>query len=206
MPAFQMSDEDWRRYRNYADRVTVVITPLEWLGAEDAADEDWVIVTQGAAWDQDWLVQQVFNIATVEDPDRVADHELKVRETHLSWGADGAGYEILLALASWAASSAAWDATKALGGSLRDRLGSAYQGDATTPLTEHEAEQRAHWVLQSRYKENATELTLTSIELRPPNMATVGMVDVSGWRYECDLVLDGNLVSLARIKRHKPSG
>lgn len=56
----QLTDADWFTYRNYADRVTVIITPVDQPVNEHEATEGWVIESGGSAWDQDWLVREVY--------------------------------------------------------------------------------------------------------------------------------------------------
>jgi len=198
------SDESWAAYRNYADRVTVTVVPVDHPSADHEADDAWVLISNGAAWDHDWLLRHVHELAAL-DPDEhggaEAPHILEVGERHSSWGADAAAVDILLFLAQWAATSAAWDATKALATRMQRRLDDGEASETEQPLTEAEAEARARWTTTARWKIAEDQLELVSIEIEPPAKAAVVLIDNNGWRYECDLVAIGNNVTTSRLKR-----
>lgn len=204
MSNYVLTDEQWTTYRNCADRVTVSIVPLEHPVYGDEATEAWVIVSPGAAWNVDWLVREVQALtaaASSQNDQPPGEHVLELREQHFNWGADAASYEILLFLAQWAATSAAWDATKALARKMQEKLDAKHQEVLERPLTEDEVEARARWIISARYKEPEERLMLLSVEIKLPANATAVFRAPSGWRYECDLVALGNQVVISRIKR-----
>jgi hypothetical protein len=132
------------------------------------------------------------------------DHVLHVKETHFSWGADAAAYEILLFLAQWAATSAAWDAAKALAMTMQRRIRvRAERTDEAVPLTDEDVERRALNAITDRYAESPDNLKLISAELRGASSASVVFRAASSWTYECDLEVFGEEVSITRIRRSR---
>jgi hypothetical protein len=203
----------WRSYRDSADLVTIVVRPVEspeQIDDEDAADtaEQWVVVSNGANWDQQWLVQEVEALGLSfpgGQAERRGDYVLRVNETRFSWGADTAQYEILLWLAEWAATSAAWDLLKGVSKKMASRLNDSRETTATEFLTDVEAEARARWLLSRRYGENDGSLVLETIETRDDGTATVSFSSPSQWEYEVDLILEDGIVTMARVKRSRRS-
>jgi hypothetical protein len=203
----QPTSDEWASYRNYADSVRVSIVPIEHPMYEDDAPESWVIESHGAAWDQDWLVREVYGISrasALPEREMAGEHVLKVQETHFSWGADAAAYEILLLIAQWAATSLAWDAAKGLAGRMQKRLrGREEDAGEAVPLTEEDAEFHVRHAINSRYSEPIDHLELVSLELTGSSVATVVLRATSGWTYECDLEVIGRDVAITRIKRSR---
>lgn len=188
---------------NYADNVTIAILPIEYASDTDP-DEQWVVVTSGAAWSPDWLGRSVEAIATrtdIDGRDYPAEYILDVQQKRYSWGADGAHYEILLWLAAWAATSGAWDVTKMLARTLAKKLKDSDASLLDETLPEPEAEERARWLVQARYKEKYDDLRVISVERLESGAATVVLRGASGCTYEVELHLEGRLVTLGRMKR-----
>lgn len=151
-----------------------------------------------------WLVGEVESIAKTVTDETASPHVLKFRSTQFEWGASGATYEILLFIAQWAATSLAWDATKAVARKMNDRLrGDELRPESIQPLTNEEVEGRARWLIQERYKEDITGLEVQAVELRLPDAATVELRADSGWVYEVDFDLECELVVVSRIKRRR---
>lgn len=201
-----MSDAAWSSYRSYADRVLVRIK-LVGSAADDAESiEEWFIESSGAAWEPDWLVRNVEAIpmnAGAGDQDVPAEYYIEVRERRMNWGAAGAVFDILLGLASWAATSVAWDATKSLAGQMYQRLSSANRNELVSrPLTDAEAAERATWLIASNYDEAAAALSIQSVELAG-STATVVLTSPTGWSYECDLEHHDDLVIVTRVRRSR---
>jgi hypothetical protein len=207
VPGSDVTNDEWSSYRNYADSVRISVVPVEHPMYEDDASEAWFIQSHGAAWDQDWLVRQVYEIsraAASPEHEMAGEHILKVEETHFSWGADAAAYEILLLVAQWAATSLAWDATKGLAILMQRRLRERDQGASETiALTEDDAEFRVRNAVKARYGDPSETLELVSLELKGSTSATVVLRAPSGWTYECDLEVIGENVAITRIKRSR---
>ncbi len=200
-------DDPWEAHHNYADLVTIVVTPVE-SPEETEGLEQWIVVSNGAAWAHDWLVREVEALALRFDTsgtERRGDYVLRVNQTRFSWGADAAQYEVLLWLAQWAATSAAWDALKALSKRMARHLSTAESANTANSLTETEAEYRARWLLNQRYNEAPDALTLVSIECNADGAAALVLTSSSGWRYELEFNVEDGLVSITRIKRSRPN-
>lgn len=201
------ADAAWKSHHNYADLVTIVVTPIETPDETDGP-EQWIVVSHGAAWDQDWLVREVeaLGLSFHEDHvDRRGDYVLRVNQTRFSWGADATQCEVFLWLAQWAATSAAWDALKSVSKRMAARLQDDGSATPAKALTEAEVDARARWLVSQRYQEVSDSLTLTSIETRADGTASIIFNAPSGWTYELDLSLDEALVTVARVKRSKTS-
>lgn len=205
----EMSDEDWAAYRSYADQVIVALTPVESPDQEDTGEE-WVIVSHGAAWEQNWLVREVESIGlgttSVNGEFVRGDYVLRVRETRFSWGADAASYQILLLLAQWAATSAAWDVLKSVASKMATRLSADESELPLEPLTDNEVENRGRWFIQARYGEDSGQLETSSVEITGGHSATVVLVSRTGWSYECDLAIESQLVTIGRVKKFRSNG
>jgi hypothetical protein len=195
------TDETWSAYRNYADQVIVNVRPVE-SPADEEGDEEFVILSGQAQWNQDWLVREVESLGYVRlnETSREPAYSLSIQERHTSWGADAASYTILLLVAQWALSSGLWDAVKLLGGKIASKaLSPGDQPDA--PLDEDEAVRRAKVVLYNRYSKPPDLLKLKSVELVEASRANLVFVDERANQYECDLIAKGPSVSVARIKK-----
>lgn len=204
---FVMNDGQWSQYRSYADRVSVVVTPVEdQLEATDP-DEFWLIETFATAWEQDWLVREVYQITArpSETGDvQPAPHWLDIHERRYSWGADSSAIEVLLFLIQAAATSAAWDATKLLARKMQRRLSDSREPGQELTLTDEEAERIARRALSARYGSPVvSEMSLTEIDIRLPSDATLQFASPNGWSYTCDLSVVGDDVTLTRVRRSK---
>jgi hypothetical protein len=201
----ELTAEQWAAYRNYADHVLVAIAGIE-MPDEDFGACEYLILSHGANWSQDWLVREVSEIAISRDEGGApvaTPHILQVRSTNFEWGPSSAAYEIILLISTWAATSAAWDATKLLARKLYERLAEAERiaGDAIKP-SEMEIENRAKWLIASRYQENSPTLKLESLEYtNDSSKFTVVIVAESGWTYELELEWVDEVVVVARVKR-----
>lgn len=107
--------------------------------------------------------------------------------------------DILVDLARWAATSAAWDATKAVAASLARRL-SGGADVPVSPLTDSEAVFRARWLVAERYEEDLDALVVTSVHIERESSAKV-VLEGRGWDYTCWLEVQEELVTLAGIRR-----
>lgn len=207
MSLIDMSDDEWVEYHNYADRVTIVIGPAsqsERSDEEEWNEEEWIVVAEGAAWSQDWLIRQVESITSTEIDGKPV-HLSYILDTSLkrtSWGAAGATYEIVLLIAQWAAASFAWDGLKAIAQRMDTKLREE-RLNPIEPLTDQEVESRARWVISSRYHEDFSELEIKLVEIVDQRSATVILTSKSGWTYECNIGLETNLAFIGRIKKYQ---
>lgn len=200
-----MNDAEWERYRNYADQVVIAVIPIDTPMDQDEADEEWLAISPGAGWSQEWLVREVESIALDFQQDgqpMPADHILKVRENRFSWGADAATTEILLWITSWAATSASWDLLKALTLRMSGKL-SEETSEPDRPLTADEVEGRARWIVQARFDEEMGSLELLAVETRDDGASVTLRSPNSGWTFEVDLALDQGIVAIARVKKRR---
>ncbi len=111
------NDEDWSTYRQYADEASVTVRVVSSPDDPEPV-ELWFVVAGCAAWDVDWLARQAHLIplsGLAQDKALLPDHCLDVHERRHEWGAASALIDIVLGIAVWAATSAAWDTTKAPG-------------------------------------------------------------------------------------------
>lgn len=190
------TDESWRAYRNYADQVVIQIKFLDETDQVTELDSSWVILTLGANWDQDWLLQQV---------EAIGDNRfyLQTRENRLSWGAEAASLQVILSVGEIAMTAALGAAIDRLATMLSHRLS---EGDAGEPLAEDEATERARWIIAKRYELDGESLIALSVEVEPPHAARVSLRGDNGETYDVELRREHGLVYVAKVKRSLPPG
>ena len=181
------ADDEYQRYRGYADQMVIFVRPIASLTDQEvpAGDCWFILAIGGASWDKDQLIRGAEQLVAPQP------YELKVRDTHTSWGFDAASYEISLQVAEWALTSAAWDVLKALVRQLANRLRG--QGKEAQSLSVLEVEGRAQWIISELYAEEYQDLQISSTEIRDEVSATIELVG-RYWRYEVDLELVDGLV------------
>jgi hypothetical protein len=109
--------------------------------------------------------------------------------------------DVVIGLGTWAATSAAWDVTKALAAELRGRLG-VRTAPHVPPLDEEEAIARACWLVAQRYGEDEGALTVDAVDT---NIDGGVQVVVTGeWEYTCRLEVRDGLAVIVRIMRCRP--
>ncbi|MEV0794501.1 hypothetical protein [Kribbella sp. NPDC050459] len=192
--------EDWEKYRNWADEVTVRLTFVtDQTGSEIV--EEWTMVPAGsAAWSQDWLVREVESLG--HDPDSGEPmYILKVRETKASWGFDAATQQILMEVSAAVLGAAAWEGLRALAKKVAERIRD--RGERPTTLSEEEAENRVRWLLSERYKIPDDGLRLKSIETDGVR-ASAQFIGPDGSTYQVGLELVDGLVTIDRTRRELP--
>jgi hypothetical protein len=153
-----------------------------------------VLVVQNATWVSDYAA----TVATALGDDRSS---ITVRT---GLGPDTRGPEItdvVIGLGTWAATSAAWDVTKALAAELRSRLG-ARTAPHIPPLDEDEATARARWLVVQRYGEDEGALTVDAVDTDIDG--GVQVVVTGEWEYTCWLEVRDGLAVIARIIRRRP--
>lgn len=153
-----------------------------------------VLMAHNAAWASDYAAV----VATVLGDDRSS---IAVRTDP---GPDTRGPEItdvVIGLGTWAATSAAWDVTKALAAELRSRLG-ARTAPHVPPLDEDEAIARACWLVVQRYGEDEGALTVDAVDTDIDG--GVQVVVTGEWEYTCWLEIRDGLAVIARIIRRRP--
>lgn len=204
----RMSEQEWQEYRNSPNQVLVVVTPTEYPG-QGPADSEWILASTEAAWSPEWLTKEVESIplGLSEETQGLpsSPYSLQARETRFNWGADAASFAVFLEIAQWAATSAAWDALKAVARKMSDRINADTEHQEDQELSDNEAEARARWLIHVRYEEDFGSLELISIEAFYPDSCTVVLRGNNGWTYECDLALTNGIVTLGRIKKSKTS-
>ena len=109
--------------------------------------------------------------------------------------------DVVIGLGAWAATSAAWDVTKAIAAKLRSRLG-ARTASHVPPLDEDEAASRACWIVVQRYGEDEGALTVDAVGTDIDGGVQVVMT--GEWEYTCWLETRDELVVIARIIRRRP--
>lgn len=107
--------------------------------------------------------------------------------------------DVVIGLGTWAATSAAWDVTKALAAELRRKLGSEPR---FPPLDEDEAAARACWLIVQRYGEDEGGLTIDAVDTDIDG--GVQVVVTGEWEYTCWLETRDELAVIARIIRRRP--
>ncbi|MGX1777348.1 hypothetical protein ACWIGW_34945 [Nocardia brasiliensis] len=153
-----------------------------------------ILVAQNATWMSDYAA----TVATALGDDRSS---IVVRNGE---GPDTRGPEVtdvLIGLGTWAATSAAWDVTKALAAQVRSRL-AARMATEVPPLDEGEAIARACWLVVQRYGEDEGALTVDAVDTDIDG--GVQVVVTGEWEYTCWLELRDGLVVTARIIRSRP--
>lgn len=201
--------ESWRQYRNYADQVWLEFRFVEHPTAP--SEEDWLVLAQGAAWDQDWLVSRIEELGHAppqqvegEPPRPLGEplYHMRIQDTKSSWGADGAALQVLVDVSIGVLGSAAFEGMKRLTREMADRLRGETQISPQGALTEDEAVERVRWMVSRRYSVPEIGLSLRSVELRSHDgAATVQLTDESGTTYSCNLVTLDGLVSFAKVRR-----
>ena len=202
----EWTEDRWAEHREYADRTTVQVDLIEDHTSLETSDAKWLVIANGSPGDREWLVREVELLAldgTRRGQSEPATYLLDTVSRRTSWGADGATLEIVLGIASWAGSSLAWDALKAIALKLRERLKGGPVPQSESNLAESEAIERAYWIVAQRYKENQPELDLVYCEANGPSAVVRYRSDDTGWVYEVHLETLEGLVYTAMCKRWK---
>jgi hypothetical protein len=119
-------------------------------------------IAQGQAWSEVPYLEALDPVSLEGSGPAHKPYVLDVKKTHFSWGADGAGASIVLAVANAAVNgvigAATWSALVAAFRSLNQL--SSY--DTDVPFERDEAIARARWRIQAAYDgANADDLRLT---------------------------------------------
>jgi hypothetical protein len=157
--------------------------------------EDWHIITADGAWDVATIEAQTRDIADAAG----AVTTVKVVPAVVPPRRGPDVLDVVVAIASWAATSAAWDAMKALASALARRLHGTIEIPAS-PLTDSEAVKCARWLVSERYGEDSTSLVVACVDISEDRSAQV-LLEGHGWDYACWLELcQDDLITLARIR------
>lgn len=166
--------------------------------------EEIVVGTQGAAWEEDWLVKQVEDVV-VEDWHR--EHEdseplynISVNRQRSNWGADQSTFSIWVDLGIGIAGSAIWDLTKLAARKMAARLKGVDGHSLDRPLTVEEISERTNWLLCRRFGLKWDDLKLISTDVKD-GAASVILVDRNATYYYCSFLLIDGLIDMVRFRR-----
>lgn len=159
---------------------------------DDAQQVEWHVVGGENTWDVAWLLSLSREIG---EPTGIHDaHRGRPKR-----GPSLEALDILVSIATWAATSAAWDATKAVGAALARHIAGGTKVPIV-PLTDSEAVARARWLVADRYGEDAEALVVEAVDVMAGNTAEVTLAG-AGWDYSCWLELHEELVTVSRVRR-----
>jgi hypothetical protein len=178
----------------------------------DSFDDLWVLdfdVT--APWSQDWLPSRVAEmVAGLSGDSGWVPHDLTVTQRYHSWGAAGAGQEVVLKLATMAAdgvvATLAYNAIRTLFADLTDRLTRDPLNKGYVQrreITMDEARERARWMVAQRYSRNLDSIRITGeSEDREDGSWVVELAD-ERHAYEVAVRLIDGLAPMTRIRRRE---
>jgi hypothetical protein len=201
------TDETWRDWSDYADRVTVEVRFKKWAGAEDA-DERWLLSTDGAAWPKDWLKREVVDLAAVDSSGGCCGggtYLLDSRERTTEWGASASVLEVVLTVAEGQLTEATWAALTVLSMKLADRLKKrrVEQGGFEDLEWDTEAASSAAFsAVRQLYDVAPDALDVRSVEQRDDGVMVVEVRDrASESVFTVDVRSPGGGVHLARVRK-----
>lgn len=159
-------------------------------------EQRWLLTVPEFQGDRDEPARVLLN-AIRSDDGRMGVHTLRDSRRYYSWGASGAGHELLLHIANLALDVSI---TLALQGLLR-RVRPRQNFEEHKPVDRSEAEQRARWHVTTAYELDVqAELDLVGEELTvDPPVWKIQLRD-SGFAYEVELEACG-MATFTRIAR-----
>jgi hypothetical protein len=209
------TDDSWRQWSDYADRVTVQVRFKTWLGADDA-DEFWAIESYGAAWPKDWLNRQLVELAAIDSSGGCCGsgtYALDSRESKTEWGASGGFFEAILTLAQDQLSNATWAALGALATHLTARLKKQRESEDWWAEVEWTDEQAREAALEGarqaalsavgRFREVPLNvLTVKSVEIQDDGAMVVEVRDSTGGSlFTAQVKSQDGVVFVARVRK-----
>ncbi|MGQ7298037.1 hypothetical protein [Quadrisphaera sp. KR29] len=196
---FSLDEEEWRAIRDYADRVEVVVQAVEWDGT--VLDEMWVIQSDGAAWERDWLLRRVEQLGHGGGCCG-SQYFLRVEESRQRWGADATVMAFILGLAFSSMQAGVYDLLKVLAKDMAQRLSES--GRVGWELSDDEAARIASLRVATHYDINADQLVVKSVETSRDSTATVEITGPEGVLFTVALQMIDGACCLQRVKRTQP--
>lgn len=198
------TDEEWEKWKDYADAVTIQVRFKSWAGAEDNT-ESWVVEADGSAWSKDWLTRQLVELAAADAQNSCCgrgNYMLDAADRETEWGASGAAFEAVLTLSENLLSEATWVALGALAQSLRARLKAKDGGPDGEPMTDEQARDAALWTVVRSRNVSRDDLRVTAVEFADHHTVLVELREVvSGRRFTVELQGHNDCVRMSRVRR-----
>lgn len=192
------NDESWQNYRDWADKVSVILRFVADPTGKTVVEE-WAVHPVGAAtWPQDWLVRRVEELGHAPDTGEPR-YFLSIRENKLSWGGDSSSLQVVMDVAVGLMSAAAWEGLRKLASDLAGRMREVTSG-GSYEMTETEVEYRANWLLGERYDLAEGDLRLTAVECSG-DTGSVEFVGSDGTAYVVELYQIDGLVFVEKVRR-----